>query len=327
LLDAFIFGLIAGAPMALWTFRNIRHAEGMTDREFSFHPIRLRQMVAGLSTISSWLLLGKVRTDFRVVFFVLEVAAAGLFVVYLFRRGRANALVNKDRPDTAADETARLCKRRSLSSLPIIFMVFIVIYVLFLIFTAFFVDADTVLDLRALAPVHVAAIVLVSGLAWRGFASFREVRPIRIVFVAFAIILLGSYSVRLGKWLIEARKDGQGYASRAWKESKTIAGVRNLPAGVPIYSNGYDAIYYLTRRPAIYLPERVIHGTGRANENYTTGVERMGKALKERDGRLIFFHTLPERWFLPSEDELKQQLKLRSVEMNSDGSVYAGTDP
>lgn len=319
--DALLFGLIACVPMAFWLFRNMRYAEGMTDRDFGFHPVRLRQLAAGLSAVSTWLFLGKVRTDLRVIFFVVELAAAGLFVIYLLRRRRAIALISKEYLDSSAGEEKRILRGR-FSPMLMIFTVFMVIYVAFLIFTAFFVDADTVLDLRALVPVHVAAIVLVCGLAWRGFTSSREVRRIRIVLLALAIILVGSYSIRLGRWLIEARQDGQGYASRAWRESKTIAHIRKLPAGVPIYSNGYDAIYYLIRRPAIYIPEEVKHGTGRANENYAAEVEGMGKALTEQGGRLVYFNTLTERWFLPSESELRSRLPLTEMITAPDGSIY-----
>lgn len=319
--DALTFGLIACAPMALWAVRNMRAVEGMTDRELSFHPVRLRQMVAGLSTVSTWLLLGKVRTDYRVIFFVFELAAASFVVVYLLRRSR-NARIKNDHPDNAATAGAeKMSKRRSSSSLPIIFMVFMVSYVAFLIFTAFFVDADTVLDLRALVPVHVAAIVLVSGLAWRGFSSFGEGRSIQIAFVALAIILIGSYAIRSAKWFMQARQDGQGYASRAWKESETVAYVRKIPRGLPIYSNGYDAIYYLTKRAAIYLPEKVIHGSGRENQMYVAEVESMRKAMIE-GGVLVYFNTLPERWFLPSESDLRSQLPLTEMVTAPDGSIY-----
>jgi hypothetical protein len=325
--DALSLGLIACAPMVLWSIRNMRVVEGMSDREFVFHPIKLGQIVVGLSTVSSWFLLGKVRTDYRAIVFAFEVVAASLFVIYLLRSSRGKAFVNQDHFDEGpTDQVKTLRKRPSSSPLPSIFLVFIVTYLAFLIFTATFIDADMVLDDRALVPVHVAAIVMVSCFAWKLFEPVKERRSIQIGFVALALILLGSYSIRGARRLMQARQDGQGYASRAWKESKTIAHVKNLPAGVPIYSNGYDAIYYLTNRPAIYIPEKVKHGTGLVNENYDTEVGSMGKALKERGGRLVYFNTLPERWFLPPEVELKQQLKLRSLETNVDGSVYEWTD-
>jgi hypothetical protein len=323
--EALSFGLISCAPMVLWAVRNFRLGSGVSDREFVFHPAGLRKIAAGLSTVSTWLLLGKVRTDLRIFFFVVEIVAASLFVYYLRRRRRAQVLAQKNHRDEAASgETLR--RGADSSPLAIILLVFIVSYLGFLIFTASFVDADTVPDARALAPVHVAAIVLFCGLAWKAFEFFRERKAIRTTFVALAIVFVVSYSTRGAIWFIQTRQDGQGYTSRAWKESETIARIRNLPNSIPIYSNGYDAIYYLTNRPAIYLPEKVKHGTGRDNENYEAEVQSMGRVLKEGSGVLVYFNKFPERWFLPSESELKQQLKLRGVETNSDGSIYVATD-
>jgi hypothetical protein len=170
--------------------------------------------------------------------------------------------------------------------------------------------------------VHVAAIVLVSSLACRVVASLGGARSIQIALVAVVIMLIGSYSIRSAKWFVQARQDGQGYASRTWKESATIAHIRNAPASVPIYSNGYDAIYYLTSRPAIYVPEKVIHGTGRPNQNYAAEVESMRKALGEGKGFLIYFNTLPERWFLPSESDLTSQIPLTKILASPDGAIY-----
>ena len=98
--------------------------------------------------------------------------------------------------------------------------------------------------------------------------------------------------------------------------------LRLLPAGAPIYSNGYDAIHYLTGQPALYLPEKVIHGTGRANQNYQFELDRMQRDLREHKGVVVYFNTLPERWFLPSESELKTLLPLTEIAKGSDGSIW-----
>lgn len=325
--DAVIFGLIASAPMALWMVRNMRVGGGASDRQFVYHPTGLRQMLAALSTISSWLLLGKVRTDDRVIFFVIEVAVASLFVVYLVRRSRAKGVVEIDSSyDPATGDRAAFRKTGGLSRLPIIFLIFIASHVGFLIFTAFFVDADTVLDDRALVPAHVAGIILASCLASKLFASLKERRAMRIAFVALAIVFVGSYSFRGASWFLRVRQDGQVYSSRLWRESATIARVRNLPIGIRIYSNGYDAIYYFTGRPAIYVPEKINHTTGRENQNYDSELEKMSTDLKQRNAALVYFHTLPGRWFLPSEAELVQRLRPRSVEPTVDGSIFSGAE-
>jgi hypothetical protein len=329
--DAVNLGLIACAPMGLWTIRTAHVAQEAIDRRVIFHPITLRQIISGLSTASSWLLLGKVRKDYRVIFFVIEVLVAALFVISLLRKTRVKTLAETDNRDRAATgERIEHREGRDLSRLPVVLLLFIVSHVGFLIFTAFFIDADTVLDDRALVPVHVAAIMLVCGFAWKLFASLNDNlkgnRAIRIALVILAMIFTASYSLRGGRWFLQVRQDGQVYASRAWKESETIARVKNLPSGVPIYSNGYDAIYYLSGRPAIYVPEKTNHNTGRPNENYEKEVAKMRRDLEQGNAVLVYFKTLPERWFLPSEAELVQRLRPRSVKPTVDGSIFSGAE-
>jgi hypothetical protein len=321
LVDLLIFGLTSCVPMTLWVIRNLRAGEGMSDREFVYHPPGLGKAVTGLSTISGWLLVGRVRPGFRIMFFAVEMVAVSLFAIYLVRQMRQASHGDNCEP-AGAIQGGPVERRLGGSPVPLIFLVFTVIYISFLIFTASFVDADFVPDERALVPVHVAMIVLVSVLSWKVFTTLRKVGMVRITFIAIAVLFLCSYSVRGGMWLWHTRQDGQGYASRAWRESKTIEQVKTLPAGAPIFSNGYEAIYYLTHRPAMYLPEKVKHGTGRVNVNFAAEVESMGKALKDRRGVLVYFNTFPERWFLPSEIDLRKQLPLSPITTLNDGSIY-----
>ena len=309
LIDALVLGAITCAPMALWAIRNQRLAEHATDRQLVFHPVKSKQLMAGLSTVSTWLLLGKVHAGVRVVVFLIEVVAALAFVIYLWRK----------RERTQAAQTDR--REDSTMTLPYVLLVFAVCYVAFLIFTASFIDADTVLDNRSLAPIHVAMLVLVPCLISKLYLRSKRTRTIRIIFVALALIFAGSYAVRGVKWLARVRGDGQGYASRAWKDSPTIAGIKTLPAETIIYSNGHDAIYYLTGRRARFIPEKVIHGTGRPNAMYDPEMAWMKTDLLRRQGVLVYFYTLPERQSLPSEIELQQTLNLCPIAKTNDGMI------
>ena len=306
LIDVLVFGAITCAPMALWAIRNQRLAEHATDRQLVFHPVKLQQLVAGLSTVSSWLLVGKVRGSVRIVVFLIEVVAALAFVIYLWGKGE------RTQNDSRGDAT---------TPLPHIVVVFVVCYVAFLIFTAYFIDADTVFDNRSLAPIHVAMLVLLPCLVRKLYLRSKRTRTIRIVFLALALIFAGSYAVRGVKWLARVRGQGQGYASRAWRESPTIARIKTLPAETIIYSNGYDAIYYVTDRRARLIPEKVIHGTGRPNAMYGPEMARMKIDLLRRQGVLVYFYTLPERQSLPSEIELQETLNLRPIAKSNDGTI------
>ena len=327
LAEAITFAAVACLPNALWAFRQV--AADTTDRALVFHPIKLGQIVSGISTMSSWLLLGKVRGDIRAIGFLIEVVFIAAIVAYLFVAearplGRAQkrtiaAALSSNRYDILTNG------RESLQKLPHILSIYILSNLGFLIFAASFIDADTVLDDRSLVVVHVAALILILILAWRLYRSSTLTRNMRIGFVILALVFAGSYGLRAARWFERTRRDGQGYASRQWQESETIARVRLLPSGAPIYSNGYDAIYYLTGQPALYLPEKVIHGTGQANQNYRSELDRMQRDLREHQGVVVYFNTLPERWFLPSESELKMQVQLIATDTAKDGSIYEAT--
>lgn len=328
LADAITFTAVACLPMALWAIRNHQVAAETTDRALVFHPIKLGQIVSGISTMSSWLLLGKVRGDIRAIGFLIEVAIMAAVAAYFFMaQARAsagaqpNAALPNRRSPTGLPGRGLRGQAPALHRLPLILSIFIVSNVAFLIFAASFIDADTVLDDRSLVAVHVAGSILIPCVAWRLYRSSRVTRNTRVVFVIVALVFAGSYGLRGVKWFMRTRNDGQGYASRAWRESETVARIRTLPPGTPVYSNGYDAIYYLIGRPALYLPEKVIHGTGRLNQNYEAELDRMQTDLKEHHGVLVYFNTLPERWFLPTERELKTQLSLTEIAKGSDGSI------
>ena len=311
--SAIVFGAIASAPMLVWMLRNSRLSGQATDRHLDFHLPGLNQVVVAFSTFSSWLLLGKVRTDLRAAFFIAEVLLAGVFIVYLWKEIR--------RPSPEPGSTRlRLPADHALAKLPIVILIFIISYIGFLIITATLFDV-VIFDERTLVPVHVVSIILVICLVGRFWPHFQKRRAIRIAFALVALCLIGSYSLRAANWFTRTRQDGQGYASRTWKESETIARLRTLPPDVVIYSNGYDAIYHFTGRSGQFIPEKTVFVTGKANQNYEAELEKMRRTLREKKGVLVYFHTLPERWYQPSENELRSRLSLSEVAKYSDGSI------
>jgi len=48
----------------------------------------------------------------------------------------------------------------------------------------------------------------------------------------------------------------------------------------------------------------------------------MGKQLKNHDAVLVYFNTVTWRWYLPSEDELKEKMSLRVLFQGADGTIY-----
>lgn len=304
--DTLIFVSVSCVPVALWSIRNRLATGGASDRQIAFHPVKFQQIISAFSTGAQWLLLGKVRLDVRSLAFIIEVIIVTSLTIYLMKKGR------RSDGDHAEART----------KLPHLLGIFVIVYIAFLIFAITFFETDNVLDSRSLLPVHFALLVLAPCFAGSLYRRAAESRSIRIVFMVLALLLAGSYMFRGARWLARAQADGQGYASRAWKGSPTVAQLGRLPLGIPIYSNGVDAIYYLTGRRALDIPPKTIHGTGRPNPLYQAELNKMADDLREHDGVLVYFNTLPERWFLPLEGELQSQLPLTAVVTAADGSLF-----
>jgi 4-amino-4-deoxy-L-arabinose transferase-like glycosyltransferase len=312
LTSAFVFGAITALPMILWFIRNARLTGSQTDRQMIFHPPGIKQFVVAISTVASWLLVGKVRGDLRIGIFVAETILAVLFLLYLRKQIRRSAVDD--------DSSREIGHDLNFKQLPLVLLIFIVSYTGFIIIATSLFDL-VIFDERTLLPLHVVSIVLVLVCASKLLVRFPNIRGIRLTLILAAIAVLGSYFLRTAGWFAHTRYDGQGYASRAWKESKTVHRVRSLAPEIPIYSNAPDAVYYLTGRPAILVPEKTVFITGRLNQNYETELAKMGSRLKTEEGALVYFNTLPERWYLTSESELEERLALREVLKETDGSI------
>lgn len=305
-IDVLIFGLLSCGPIALWSIRSRLAAGGASDRQLAFHPVKVQQIVSAFSTAAQWLLLGKVRLDVRFVAFIIEVLVLAALTICLLRKGRQ----------------AHNIDAQSRMSLLYLLAIFTIIYLAFLIFTITFFETDNVLDSRSLLPVHFAMLMLVPLLAASLAERVPEARSLRIVMVVLALLVAGSYVFRSARWVETAQGASQGYAGRAWKESAGLAQIRKLPFGTPIYSNGVDAIYYLTGRRAFDIPAKIIHGTGRPNASYEAERQKMSDDLRQHHGVLVYFNTLPERWYLPRESDLQNELPLAEVAAAPDASIY-----
>jgi hypothetical protein len=317
LLDALLFAAVSGLPMAFWMLRNSFVSGETTDRQLVFHPIGIEHIVSALSTVSTWLLIGRFRSDIRMIVFSIEVFAFLVLFFFLWRSRRPEPI--------EASDNLELSENPMLNALPLLLAFFILCYLSFLVLTLSFVDFDTVFDDRALLPVHVFGLVLLLCLVRRLRPATGQ-RLLRVAMIIPALALGGSQLARTVSWSRQRSGDGQGYTSRAWRQSATIARVRLLPAETLIYTNAHDAVYFLSERRALMIPEKTRHGTGQPNALYSSEMTLMREQLIRRGGVLVYFDGVAERWYLPSETELQEQLKLRLVSRESDGAIYRAED-
>lgn len=99
-----------------------------------------------------------------------------------------------------------------------------------------------------LFPILVLLLILMACVAVR-----VENRKMAAVILGGFLLLSAGRSVYLGNSFFH---DGQGYSSRGWTESKVLKELRSLDERVTVYTNDPKAIYYLTGRSGIAIPQR-----------------------------------------------------------------------
>ena len=305
--DSAIFVVISSFPMAIWMVRNLYIAGSATNREIVWHPITSGYFKPAMSTLSTWLLLGRGPGIIRGIHFLVVVAGLLVLSILLLQRKR--------RLNTGESN------RQYLAKMPFLLVTFLFFYGMFLIVSISLFDAYIALYNRTLSPIYVSGLVFILCLAYRLLDSTEGVRALKVASIVICVALIVSYEIRAAIWAIHSHRGGQGYAGRGWQHSEIVGRVRALPSGIPIFTNGVDAIYILTGRPAWGIPSKVRASTRQVNNSYLSELARMRDQLENSGGVLVYFNTI-KRCYFPSENELKEQLPLRLLIRAADGSIY-----
>lgn len=306
--DAAIYAGVAGGPMLLFLMYS-RAVKGVaTGREMALlGEDNLARIYDGLQSLSLYLLPNQVPGLIRFgLLLALAVAAAAMLARY---PGKADGRRSAERP-------------AAFSTLPWVLAVFVVCYAAFLVGTIL-IQPHLQIRVRYLAPIYVSCVLLVMMLV---HVSVVRQRPgwhgASLLFVVLAVGLTMMNSVRAAKWVTERFHDGVGYASRAWQTSELVTRVKRLPPEIPIYSNGNDALAFLTGRDVRSIPRKFDPVLGKPDPSFHADIESMKTDLLERDGVLVYFDTVTWRWYLPPASDLAQELSLHVKETAADGVIY-----
>lgn len=308
---ASLFVGLSLTPLMIWYLRNYLLSGSVANRSLLYHPLTYSNLQSGAYTASIWLLPSSVPFRIRVVVFLIV-----LFTVtgLLFWRGK-KILRARTRHKATGVHNLWLVG---------LLIVFILMYGLLLFFSLTLVDASTRLNERILSPAYTVAylvIFIIFGLGWFKLSRWRFV-PHAIA--GLWVILLASYSYRSIDILRTMRTEGRGFTGRGWQTSETIAAVNELEPGGILYSTEALPLYFLTDRPAYWVPEKINPLESRTVEDYEEQIDTMRQRLKYPHSALVIFTHSFKRTELPPKEEITSGLSL-SVETN-DGAIYIDTD-
>jgi hypothetical protein len=293
--DAAVFGLLATAPVLAYLVWAGRAEGGTGDRSLAWHPFGWDYLGQAARPLSRWMVPWP-RPPIGLVLALLVVGAA---VILLRRR----------RPDGPGPVPAPL---------QWLLCAFALSYLAVVVANRLFTDATGRLDARFLTPLHMVAILLVVP------ALFR--RRIPGPAVALAGVLLVAQVVGAVAWTVGGLTDDgiarRGYSAAVWRRSPVMARIAATDPSVPVYSNGFDAVAFLTSRSATPIPARTQYLSGRPNPDYTRQIDAM-RADLERGGMLAYLDAATfRRSFLPSLADLEHDLPLEKVASDGVGTLY-----
>ncbi|MBE9523896.1 MAG: glycosyltransferase family 39 protein [Chloroflexi bacterium] len=303
--DAFLFGVIGVAPIVVWYARNLRVAGTVSNRTMVFHPPTMQKIIGGISTISQWFFPGVVSGQWRTVGLVLGLLIFSvLLVIWLLH-------LRKLAPDHTEKTAAQFVA---------VLALYLVVYLAMLAASLTVFDASTRLNDRILSPVYVLLILVIVIMVWQ-LSTNPPWKVLKYGFVGVLLFWIGASAFSTNQIYSEMQRDGKGFNERKWQTSETIASINNLHPQALIFSNEAFPIYYLTGRPANWIPEKRDVVKQQASQDYMVNVAKMQQSIKKEDGYLVVFDTIEKHWVYPSLEEMSTGLVLYAD--FEDGVIYA----
>jgi 4-amino-4-deoxy-L-arabinose transferase-like glycosyltransferase len=291
----------------IWFIRNLIVAGNVSDRALVYHPMTANDIRNLLETVSNWVLPGRITGTIRDVLAVAFLVASLILVLIGLYKYR-------ERSNSQAKLTLDYV-------VPSIFLIFSFSYIFVLLLTILFFDAQAGLNYRLLSPILVSGLVIIFSIL--PVYLKRISWPIQLALSLTFLLVIAFNAVHTYKFIVRSHSGSlKMYAGNGWQDATIIHRVRALPDGLPIYSNGEDAIYFVTGKPAASFPQKSDPFSSLENPNYKDELDQMREVLEDRGGFIVCFTGMTWRVYLPDCEELETLLPLKVQWAGDDGWIY-----
>ena len=304
LVNTAVFGILAVLPLVLWFYRNTRAAGSAASRDLVFHPIGRSQIVQAVDTLAGWLLIPPVFPSLIKIGAIALLAGLVLFIAWLaHKQEHSNDL--KDGPWYLAR----------------LLTLFILVYPAFLVLSISFLDANTPLDDRILAPVFVAGLLLVVYTIQILLNASHGRRQIVVGVTAVTLLFGAFYLLNAVSWVRVSQGQGIGFSSQIWQNTEIEQAINQLPDDALIFSNAPDIVYILTERPSAPLPKNTLVVTQQVNGEYAQELAEVKIHLVDGNNYVIYFDVAAKA-VSDREQEFVDQLSLQALTSTKEGTIY-----
>jgi hypothetical protein len=141
-----------------------------------------------------------------------------------------------------------------------------------------------------------------------------------VAFLLAVVVANAPHATAVG---LNLHQNGQGYTERQWKESETVDFVKSLGIAVTVYSNGPDAIHFLTGRRTQWVPGKVVSSTSLIpTKDFAQRTGVMCGDIAQNGAIVAYLNRLLWRRHLLTQEELQQACDVSATHRFVDGVVY-----
>ncbi|WP_299080167.1 glycosyltransferase family 39 protein [uncultured Ruegeria sp.] len=175
------------------------------------------------------------------------------------------------------------------------------------------------------APVYVLIVVIGAqySVMLREDGKTRAQALLGTGLLVFGALVLASNVVRTGTLISNFRSEGIFFSGPQWFQSPLVSEINNLEPGVFVYTNAPDVVHLLTGKGTTWLPMKFDRRTGKEHPRrpYNKTLTEMREGLAQGKAVVAYFDEVTWRFYLPTQQELTEELNLKQVVQTTDGTL------
>jgi 4-amino-4-deoxy-L-arabinose transferase-like glycosyltransferase len=280
IINSLLYIFIASLPVVVWFMRNSALQGSLTNRAFSYHPIRLDLLEIYKYEIGNWFLLHRLIAWGRRFLIAALIAVIGpLYFIY--------AQIKEWR----SKQSLQCGKARAL---PWLLIFNTLAFLMILIMNSLFLDAGTTPSApeRYLAPLYVTSIILILITTY-DLITYSRIKTVLAPTLAAVLISITFLHIQNSFDLYGENGVDLGYKSLMMENPSLVAGLRDISQDRFLYSDNVERVYVLTGRTAYFLPVKYNVYAQQPNPDFPDQIAQASRVL-QTGGRLIIFGNVDE---------------------------------
>lgn len=204
---------------------------------------------------------------------------------------------------------------------------FVGIYLVFFAIAYLVTDPTPDVDSRTLLPLLPALMGMAVGFAQLTFTGWRGSKLLRFGWTALLLATLAGYAVISQDIVLGLHRTGLGYTGREWRNSPTIAAVRDLPPERSLISNEPSAVLLLTGRTPYSIFEIAQRSPVSEFTAFGSGSTEAEEVFRQGQALLVLFESIHDQFRALYQDRAAERFEtfvsgLSVLHPSTDGTVY-----